>query len=177
MAKKKRLVNYSIIEDNHDAWRLLERVRSVYHKELHDAKIALAWRHRQKADQDGLLVLGRCVKVNELNKQFLGYDFVIVLNREVWDSGAFDEAKQAALLDHELCHAAPAEDKDGNPLLDADDRQVFRTRKHDIEEFHGVILRHGCYKADLERLARILLQKSKEPPLFKDQGARPEAVH
>lgn len=37
-------------------------------------------------------------------------------------------------------------------------RSVWRTRKHDIEEFHAVIERHGCYKKDLEKFAEALLK-------------------
>ena len=56
-------------------------------------------------------------------------------------------------------------DKDGFKKRDERDRIVWRTRKHDIEEFFDVVRRHGCYKRDLVAFAEALMKK-KIAPLF-----------
>lgn len=87
------------------------------------------------------------------------YDFIILLNQEVWNDKEFGPEKKAALIDHELCHAEVALARDGEPKLDERGRRVWRTRKHDIEEFRAVVQRHGCYKYDLEKFAETLLRR------------------
>ena len=64
----------------------------------------------------------------------------------------------------ELCHAAASSDEDG-PVYDERGRRVFRTRKHDIEEFYSIVQRHGCYKRDLELFAEVLTKRRKTPLL------------
>jgi hypothetical protein len=148
----------------------MAEVRIKYHSDLNEAKIAIAWRIATKADKDGHLVLGKCVKASELQREFAEYDFVIVLNKEVWDNPDFDTEKKMALLDHELCHAAPQLDKYFDTMRDERGRQIFRTRKHDIEEFRSVVAHFGCYKRDLESFAETLLKSS--APLFEQQQKR-----
>ena len=135
----------------------------------HEAKIALAWRLALKPDQDGLLILGKCVKVSDLNKEFADFDFIILLNRDVWNDIQFTREKKLALLDHELSHAGPAEDSEtGEQKMDSRGRLIWRLKRHEIEEFSGVVARHGTYKRDLERFAEVLLRKQKSP-LFRDK--------
>ena len=169
MAKKK--VNFQLIPTDDGAYDLLSMARETWHSELSQARIAMAWRKDTKADKDGHLVLGRCVKVTDLHKEFSGYDFIIVLNREVWSMERFTDDKRLALLDHELCHAAVSEDADAEPRYDERGRPVFRIRKHDIEEFQSVVAHHGSYKEDLVSFARTLLEE-KRAPLLVDNSER-----
>ncbi len=53
-------------------------------------------------------------------------------------------------------------DKDG-ARYDERGRRVFRTRKHDIEEFRCIVERHGCYKTDLVAFAQAIVDKRKAP--------------
>lgn len=132
------------------------------HNHLDQARIALAWMLDVKADIDGHLVLGKCKKATDLDREFREYDFVILLNATAWKH--FSEKQRAALVDHELHHAALAKDKKtGDPVMDERGRRVYRIRKHDIEEFKGVVARHGLYKHDLEDFARTC----NESPLYK----------
>ena len=164
MAKDKA-VNFELISDmDSEPYHVLKEMR-VFHGDVDEAKIALAWRVNFKRDKDGHLVLGKCVKSTDLHKEFHPYDFVILLNREVWDSGEFTDEQKAALMDHELCHAAASEDKDGHPKYDERGRRVFRVREHDIEEFQAIVHRHGCYKKDLEAFAQTLLDRRNAPLL------------
>lgn len=165
MAQKK--VNFELIErePGKGVYALLDEIVEQFHEELADARIALAWRKALRPDSDGRLVLGKCIKVTDLHKEFHEYDFIILLNKEVWEDKEFTDDKKRALLDHELCHAAPAEDpKTGDQKTDERDRLVWRIRKHDIEEFRAIAERHGCYKNDLERFAEALL-KSRQAKL------------
>jgi hypothetical protein len=141
-----------------EPYKILREMRDKYHPDLNKARIALAWRKKLKRDQDGHLILGRCVKASDLQRELIDWDFVILLNREVWLDDAFTPEKKRALVDHELCHADAARDKDGFPKRDERDRSVWRTRKHDIEEFRCIVERHGCYKKDLEAFADALLR-------------------
>src|SRR6266704_2576613 len=159
--KEKRINFYLIPPDGkHESYRLMEQLRAKYHQHLQPARIAIAWRKSLKPNVDGQLILGKCVKATDLNREVAAFDFIILLNREVWQDGEFNEKKKRALLDHELCHAEIVLDKKTlEPKYDERGRNIWRTRKHDIEEFQAVIERHGCYKRDLERFAKAILNK------------------
>ncbi len=159
---KPKRVNYRLISEDNGAYELLERALE-WHGDLLQAKIALAWKLHTKEDKDGRIVLGRCVKVSPLNREFIPFDFVIVLNSDYWDR--FAENQRLALLDHELCHAAEALTLDGEQITDEAGRKAWRCRKHDIEEFRSVVERHGLYKLDLERFAEAI-RRSKKAPLL-----------
>lgn len=166
MGKPKK-INFELIADQEEPYRILASVRR-FHSDVADAEIALAWRTNLKPDKDGNLILGKCVKASDLQREFSNYDFVILLNREVWEDAEFTDDKKRALVDHELCHAAASTDEDGIKW-DERGRRVWRCRKHDIEEFYAIVQRHGCYKRDLELFAEALLKKRKAP-LFDSQG-------
>ena len=167
MGPKPKKVSFQIIEDPSPAHDVLSDALA-WHPEINGATIKLAWRKGTKADVDGRIVLGRCVKVSDLHREFFNADFIVVLNREYWD--AFTDKQRLALMDHELSHAAAKEDKNGNEMYDERDRQVFRTRKHDLEEFRDVVERHGLYKADLVAFAEVM-RSAKKTPLFGEEKA------
>ena len=178
---KPKKINFELIPPNgkHESYRLMDEIRSKHHKQLEPARIAIAWRKSLKPNVDGQLILGKCVKASDLNREAAPYDFIILLNREVWQDMDFNEKKKRALLDHELCHAEIVLDKDTHePKYDERGRNIWRLRKHDIEEFQGVIERHGCYKRDLEKFAQALLKKRNESPLLPgmDKPAEKEKV-
>jgi hypothetical protein len=159
MGNKK--VNFRIIPEGEEPYGVLFKAMK-FHDDLRECKVALAWRLRTKEDVDGHIVLGKCVKTSDLQKEFHPFDFIIVLNEEFWLQ--FEEKQKLALMDHELCHAAPQIDEEsGEQVHDERGRKCWRIRKHDIEEFTGVVSRHGCYKADLERFAEVLRKKQSNP--------------
>lgn len=177
---KAKKVAFELIDPNqkpqHETYRLMAQLRRDYHPDTIEAKIAIAWRKGFKADVDGHLVLGKCVRTSDLQKEFSEWDFIILLNQEVWNSTEFTKEKKLALLDHELCHAAPALDKELEPKVDDRGRKVFRTRGHDVQEFQCIIERHGTYKKDLERFAEAILKRQGVlfPP--KEQPAKSAAT-
>lgn len=140
---------------------MYERLCSIldeHHVELSrtNVKIALAWALAWKQDVDGRLVLGKCKKASELDRELHRFDFVILLNRDFWQNPRVSDAQRMALLDHELCHCGISCDERGDPKRDERGRFVYRIVKHSIEEFTEVIQRHGVYKADLETFAMAL---------------------
>lgn len=162
---KPKAVNFELIAPHTEPYLLLDEIIKAHHDELMEAGVVLAWRKALKSDVDGRLILGKCIKVSDMHKELVEYDFIILLNKEVWEDPEFTVEKKRALIDHELCHAAPAVDKETDEQkTDSRGRLVWRIRKHDIEEFRGIVERHGCYKNDLERFAEALL-KSKQPKL------------
>ena len=176
---KPRAVNFDLIAEKIDGkrsepYRVLDEMIK-HHPDIEHARIALAWRKRLRPDVDGHLKLGMCVKISEREKAVhpdTRYDFVILLNREVWQDIGFTIAKKRALMDHELCHAAPVLNKKTlEPVYDDNGRAVYRSRKHDIEEFREIVERHGCYKADLEKFAEALLKAKKSGPALFDKVA------
>lgn len=160
-AVKRKAVHYRLIEPASEAgvamYALLEDLVEHHHNpELLDARIALAWATAWRPDVDGRVVLGKLQKATDLARELAPYDLVVLLRQAFWTDPRVTDPQRRALLDHELCHATWRCDDQGAPLLDERGRYVYRTRKHDIEEFRCIVDRHGAWTADLERFARTL---------------------
>lgn len=136
----------------------------AHHEGLSKARIAVAWLLDVKPDKDGHLTLGRCRKATDLDREFRDFDLVILLNAVAWKQ--LEPKQRAALVDHELHHATEATDKNGDPILDERDRKCYRLKKHDLEEFHAVVKRHGLYLSDVAEFVR----QATEAPLFAGNG-------
>src|ERR1700756_493258 len=165
MSEKKeslKSVRVELIPPNKSPYKLLKKMRDKYHREVRKAKIALAWRIKIKPDKDGHLLLGKCVRTSDLQRELADWDYVILLNKEVWNDPEFTKKKKYALLDHELCHAAPVYNRKGKQRKNTRGRYIFRMRDHDIEEFRDIVKRHGCYKQDLELFAEALLKRRRK---------------
>jgi hypothetical protein len=158
--KKPKRVSYELIPRasiiGAPMYAQLDDLVRAYHEPITDARIALAWCTSWKPDVDGRVVLGKCKKASDLDRELAAFDFVILLSRRFWRHEDVTDAQRTALLDHELCHATVSYDEAGEPVEDERGRLVYRIRKHDIEEFTDIVSRHGCYKADLERFAAAL---------------------
>lgn len=168
---KPKPVTYERVDrqaDSKGVYKVLDKCLKQYRSELRDedCRIAVAWRYGLKKNKDGQLVLGKCKKASDLDKQFSQFDFVVILNHEAWTSMLDDEQKEA-LMHHELMHIGISEDQNGNTKKDSRNRTMFRVRKHDIEEFADIVAQHGCYKADLEQfvIAALNSKVPLQPPL------------
>lgn len=171
MSKPKKVSIELIDRDSDEGRDIYLRAQALvdeHHDHLRAAHIALAWKLGWKPNPDGRLKLGECRRASELDVKLHGFDFVILLNRESWIEDLSPE-QQDALLDHELSHAVPQIDEDGDQKVDAEGRLLWRIRGHDLEEFHDVVARHGFYKGDVETFARVCAQRRQEP-LFSDQA-------
>ena len=164
--KRPKTVSYELLTrdtvEGYPMYQLLEQLVADWHPELEPARIALAWCTSWKPDVDGIVTLGKCKKASDLDRELALYDFVILLRRAFWLDLRVSDEQRLALLDHELYHAAPSYDKNGEPVKDERGRYVWRVRKHDIEEFTAIVERYGCYKRDLEVFAAAL-QKAGVP--------------
>lgn len=155
-AKKQRSkrVTYQLIKPDSKEGKpifvMLNELIEKHHEHLTNARIALAWNTTWKADVDGHTKLGQTKKASDLDRELAPYDFVIMLRKEFFEMHDTTEAQKRALLDHELCHADCRYDREGEPLVDAKGRTIYRLRKHDLEEFSAVVGRHGIYKRDIE---------------------------
>jgi Putative phage metallopeptidase len=158
-----------------EPYRIMEELIPKYHDHLAEAKIALAWNLSWKADVDGHLKLGQCMKVPLVHNELHEFDFIIQLNQQVWNTAEFTERHRIALIDHELCHADVVIDDNDDMKRDARGKIVYRLRKHDVEEFGEIIHRNGIWKSDLEAFAKICIQKSKTPLLLRAEQT-PAAV-
>lgn len=165
MAKKLRrpkAVNYSVIPGQSDIGRpmyeLLMEIVDTHHEELSrtNVRIVLAWATSWRPDVDGRLMLGKCKKASDLDRELAPYDFVILLNRDFWQNPRVTDVQRRALIDHELMHAAVAYDEQGDPKVDERGRTVYRVRKHDLEEFSDIASRYGCWKRDIEEFGQAL---------------------
>lgn len=168
--KTGKKVNFLLIPEQDDKGKtpepylLLKEVRDLNHGDTHEARIAMAWRLRTKADKDGNIVLGKCVKVSDLYREYADYDFIIVLNKDFYDDLEVTKEQRMALIDHEMMHCAPTyNDETGEHEVDERGRYLFRLRGHDFEDFNDIIQRHGIWKRDLTRVAELLAQKRKNP--------------
>jgi hypothetical protein len=140
---------------------LMRDLIAEHHEEISEARIALAWNTSWKPDVDGRVVLGKCKKASDLDRELAAYDFIILLRKSWWQSHEVTDLQRRALLDHELCHATvKCDDRTGDPLRDERKRLVFRMRKHDVEEFTEIVERHGIYKGDLERMYAAMLRRA-----------------
>lgn len=161
---KRKKVSYELIPRESPVgepmYAMLDDLVGSHHEELDEteARIALAWNLTWKPDCDGRVTLGKCKKASDLDRELHEFDFVIMLQAEFWQDAEVEDWRRRALLDHELSHAAVKLDSAGDPVIDEKGRYVYRTRKHDIEEFSHIVARHGCYKRDLEVFAMALRQ-------------------
>lgn len=156
-----KAVRVELLPGKDNAYKMMYKIRKKHHPEIKHAKIALVYKIGLKPDKDGHLELGMCHKTSDLSKEFSTWDFVIFLNKESWNHERFSDKKKKALIDHELCHCGMSYTKDGHRKRDERKRFVYRTKKHDLEEFNAIVERHGIWKHDLELFAEALLKKRK----------------
>lgn len=161
---KKKHAKYVQPDSTDVVWALLADARK-FHPHLEEAQITVAYRKDWRADKDGIRTLGKCKKVSAVEKIFHGFDFVIVLNHDIWVSDMLDAKKKLAILDHELCHAQVKLTEDDEPIVDHNGKPEYRCRKHDLEEFREIVERHGLYKADIVAFVRVALERTQQPLL------------
>lgn len=77
--------------------------------------------------------VARVCKGNARDKLFAGFDFVIEVSGDYWDS--ISESVKDILMEHELEHCDVRYSKEGNIS--------FRTRDHIIKDFPSIIDKHG----------------------------------
>lgn len=138
--------------------RLATQIMGHHHLHLAGAPIVYVFRD-PPATSHGRLVLGKARRVTGLSAFLVALAAGQVDDREISDdvddtffvmeialgpwSKATDEEREA-LVDHELSH------------FDIDpENGALRIRGHDIEEFTGVVERHGLWSPDVRRFAGV----------------------
>jgi len=97
-------------------------------------------------------------------RELAAFDFIVLLRKVFWADARVTDWQRRALLDHELCHGALKLDVNGEPIEDERGRKVFRTRKHDVEEFSAIVERYGLWTGDLERMAKSFQRQAQRDP-------------
>lgn len=160
MARRPKPIPYILIDPatNPAMYERLYMLVDELHPELSavNVRIAMAWATAWKADPDGRVMLGKCKRATDLDRELAPFDFVILLSRSFWENEHVTDIQRKALLDHELMHAAVACDDNGEVRVDERGRTMFRIRKHDLEEFSDIAARYGCWKRDIESFAQAL---------------------
>ena len=111
------------------------------HKNLAEARIKYLFRSG-KWEKGDKVIFGRTKLASDDIRFIADFDFVIMINEEAWGKATF--AQKKALLDHELSHCDFSEDAEGN--------RKWRVADHDVQEFIGVVYRHGLWEAELQKL-------------------------
>lgn len=130
-----------------EPYRVLESLIEEHHPQLKEATILLCYRKGWKPDVDGVLIGARIKKASDLDRAIGSrfgdsYDFVLQLNEDAWPH--LTDVQKRILMDHELTHAAPDLDRDGEQRKDERERWCWRLRKHPIQEFPEIIARYGA---------------------------------
>lgn len=137
-----------------------------WHADLGDTRIEYVFRDKATMSA-GKVVWGKARKISGLNAYLTAlkveYDdgqlvisdiansedyFVIEIAENVWK--LLNDAEREALVDHELSHCAIE--------VDDDDKVKLGIRGHTVEEFVGVIERHGLWRDDIKLMARAMQQ-------------------
>ena len=89
---------------------------------------------------------GKCHHVGGIWKFITGYEFVIQMNHEVWQT--LTDIQREALTFHELKHVGynPATDK-------------YSIIDHDLEEFASVIKRYGMWRESITQFTNVAMKK------------------
>lgn len=91
--------------------------------------------------------------------------FVVEIAEMVWT--ALDARGRRALVDHELSHLWAGENERGD--------YVLTTVGHDLEEFRGVVERHGMWRPDVAEFAKTVEQLNLDEAFRAVSATRPPA--
>lgn len=137
------------------AYNLLESAIANWHPDLAQAKFCLVWNYSW-AGESGSSHLGSVQKCSDLYRQLTDFDWIIYLNPEVWRNGQVTDETRLAILDHCLCHITLDIDKEGEPRVDENGRQLYKKQTPDLVEFSQVIERHGFgYRQELSKIIEL----------------------
>lgn len=137
------------------------------HAHLQQAHIGFLWTNVENVKK-GRMILGTCQvmpptgdkwSAGRAHRQIIEWfddmpDFLITLFAPT--AAVMDNATFMALVEHELYHAAQAEDKYGSPAFNKDTgKPIWAMRGHDIEQFNGVVRRYGADAALVREMVRL----------------------
>lgn len=140
------------------------------HDHLHAATIGCLWTNAQNS-RAGRTIVGQAempartakggkwmkARIDQQLREWFGRVPDFLLTFDALYAAGCDDSSFAALVDHELCHCAQAEDEFGMPRFNRDTGlPVFTLRGHDVEEFVSVVRRFGIEAAGPEATAMVI---------------------
>ncbi len=155
---------YAISEEAH---KVAAKLIDKQHSGLAECRIAYLFKDVKEWESKGKVVLAKTSKAPEQWQYLTDFDFVVIVNKKIWDI-APDKFREA-LMDHELSHIIKEVDAKGNPK--------WSIANHDVEEFSGVVLRHGLWKNDLKQFMAAAKKQGQQMSLDDmDSGDQDEKV-
>lgn len=136
--------------DAPDVERIAHKLITEHHKHLADARIKYLGREGAWS-VGGKIRWGSAEKCSAKHRHLTGYDFIIVVNIDVWEE--LDEKQQLALVDHELSHCGIGD----NGLC---------IWSHDVEDFASVVRRHGLWQEGVRKYAEAAVEASRQLTIF-----------
>jgi len=128
---------------------------NTIHGHLAEAKIKYLFRTGDWSTQKRE-TWGKAQRITGQQAFLTGLDFVITIHRDVWSQLTSEE--RMALVDHELSHCCRGDDDpNGNP--------TWYIQGHDVEDFIGIIRRHGLWRPALKKLHKAV-QEHEQLTLF-----------
>lgn len=138
--------------DDHKKFAKAEEVKKIaaklipeYHSHLAEARILCLFK-KGTWNSQGKTVLAKAYIVPEQWAYLTGHNLLIVVNHEVWHR--LTEKQRSALIDHELSRFNREDSPSSGASLGD---PVWSMVGHDIEEFSGVVQRHGLWAKDIEK--------------------------
>jgi len=141
---------------------------AAHHPNLSLISIGYLFREEASISQ-GRVVAGMAVKPSPRDYAFHKLDAIIEIAKDVWEE-ATDQFKNA-LMDHELSHIEIVMDENMTPKMDEFTNKIqVQIRHHDIEEFEGVLARHGGYHKNLRSFLEAWPKRKEEQKKAKAAG-------
>lgn len=123
------------------ALNLIRNVRD--HGHLANAKIKYAFMAKKNGwKAKGKTRWGQAIKLSAREKFLTGYDLMVIINKDVWEKSELKT--RTALVDHELSH-----------FIETSSGLSWETVSHDVEDFIGVVARHGAWTEELDKMFQV----------------------
>lgn len=144
-----------------EVYRIMDELIEQHHDHLKTAKIAICWKWGWRADSDGRVRYAQAKKASEVDRALRrdGNDFVLLLNHEIFNSGAFKAEQARYWIDHALECCKESLDQSGEARVDEKGGTVWRVRKPTLEVFPEVYARHGCCTQGMAHLRGIVFDR------------------
>ena len=127
---QKKLLSKKTFEVSADLKKLGEQVINDQKIDVYPAKLEflLVYPNVTKS------VAGRCIRTGKELKFFSGFDYLIEMSGELWDT--LDDKTKAILMEHELKHVCPV-------MNEKSGEWEFKLRDHDVQDFSSIIKKYG----------------------------------
>jgi hypothetical protein len=139
-----------VFEDAPDVENIARRLIPEHHTHLADAKIKYLGREGAWS-VGGKIRWGSAEKCSAKHRHLTGYDFIIIINVDVW--GGLESKQKVALVDHELSHCGINDNG-------------WCIWPHDVEDFASVVRRHGLWQEGVRKYAEAAVEASRQLTIF-----------